>query len=285
MLDSPNLQSPADLNSLYGDWSTLGAMQGHQNQDLAAQFRQQAYQANANDIDRTGLANTLSAATMPSDIQIKGNTANQGTIKTQQDALGLTSAQDAYGDKQSLLHKTLAREMSDEDLTTESNKYVKAYQQAQLSGNRAEADKYHSVLDTLVGAATAKAADRVQSRDVANNRNTTAIQEAGINSATQTNVAGIHAGAQVGVATLNDAERAKAAADKLSLQNAIRAEYDKPPAQRDQSKIDALTHILQVTSPSYGPAVSLPDLAKGKLRRNADGSEADGSAEKPYKLD
>ena len=207
MLDSPNLQSPADLNSLYGDWSTLGAMQGHQNQDLAAQFRQQAYQANANDIDRTGLANTLTAATMPSDIQIKGNTANQGQIKTQQDALGLASAQDAYPDKQALLHKTIARELDDEDLTRESNKYIKAYQQAQLSGNRTEADKYRSVLDTLVGAATAKAADRAQQTALGNRRIDAGITEAGIGAGATRDSAAMHLGGTMYTAQQSNATK------------------------------------------------------------------------------
>ena len=285
MLDSPNLQSPADLNSLYGDWSTLGAMQGHQNQDLASQFRQQAYQSNNNIIDKGTLENQQSALMNPLLLdQQRGVNAGRD-ITNASSGLDLASKQASYQDKQTLLFKTIARQISDEDLTSESNKYLQHYNQALLAGDTATASKYKSVLDTLVGTAVAKAADRAQSTSQSNARNATAIQEAGINSASASNVAGIHAGAQIGVATLNDAERAKAAADKLTLQNAIRAEYDKPANQRDNAKIQALTHILQITAPAYGTAVNLPSLEQGKLRRNADGSEADGSAAKPYKLD
>lgn len=252
MLDSPNLQSPADLNSLYGDWSTLGAMQGHQNQDLAAQFRQQAYQANANDIDRTGLANTLTAATMPSDIQIKGNTANQGQIKTQQDALGLASAQDAYSDKQALLHKTIARELSDEDLTTESNKYIKAYQLAQLSGNRTEAEKYRSVLDTLVGAATAKAADRAQATSLGNRRIDAGITEAGISAGATTNAANIHVGGQIQAANIAEQAKIHAAEINQKLTSGLNAELQKPASDRDPDKVNSYIQALQLTSQGYG---------------------------------
>ena len=46
MMESANLPSQTDLNSLYGAWNPMSYMQGQQNQDLAAQFREQAQMGN-----------------------------------------------------------------------------------------------------------------------------------------------------------------------------------------------------------------------------------------------
>jgi len=46
MMDSANLPSQTDLNSLYGAWNPMSYMQGFQNQSIADQFRQQAFQGN-----------------------------------------------------------------------------------------------------------------------------------------------------------------------------------------------------------------------------------------------
>ena len=175
MLDSPNLPSQADLNGLYGDWSLSGALQGHANQDLASQFRDQAFQANNNSVAKGTMENQQSALMNPLLVdQQRGANAGRD-ITNASSGLDLASKQNVYQDKQSLLHKTLAREMSDEDLTNESNTYIQKYQKAILSGNQDEAAKYKNVLDTLVGAATAKAADRVHGRDLAELRSLTDI--------------------------------------------------------------------------------------------------------------
>lgn len=284
MLDSPNLPSQADLNSLYGDWSLSGAMQGHQNQALADQFRQQAYQSNNNSLDKGALENQQSALMNPLLLdQQRGVNAGRD-ITNASSGLDLASKQDAYQDKQSLLHKTLAREMSDEDLTSESNTYIKKYQQAMLSGNQDEADKYKNVLDTLVGAATAKAADRVSSRNVAELNNSRSLLENQATNRTNLEIAGGHNEATKYGADAT--ERARIMQANLHQQLANEAiQTIKRMKLSPQEELSRIMQVMQTANPGYGAAVSLPALQQGKLRRNADGSEADGSAEKPYKLD
>jgi hypothetical protein len=69
MMNSANLPSQGDLNGLYGDWNPLSYMEGQKNQDLAAQFRDQAYTNNnqtiaseQQKIDQANLMNPLEVA-------------------------------------------------------------------------------------------------------------------------------------------------------------------------------------------------------------------------------
>lgn len=172
-MNAANLPTQADLNSLYGAWNPGAYMRGFENQGLADQFREQSFlgnnqtlEADQQKIDQAKLMNPLLVES-----QRLGNEStslgNQGKIITNQSSgLDLASKQDVFGKRQELLHKQLAREMSDEDLTTEGNRILKLYQKAKLEGNEADTIKYGDVLDTLVGAVASKAADRVQKRNL-----------------------------------------------------------------------------------------------------------------------
>lgn len=68
-MNSANLPTQADLNALYGDWNPMSYMEGQKNQDLAAQFRDQAYTNNnqtitseQQKIDQANLINPLEVA-------------------------------------------------------------------------------------------------------------------------------------------------------------------------------------------------------------------------------
>lgn len=50
-MNSANLPTQADLNAIYGDWNPWGRIQGLQNQELADQFRQQAFAGNAQTLE------------------------------------------------------------------------------------------------------------------------------------------------------------------------------------------------------------------------------------------
>jgi hypothetical protein len=175
-MDPSTLPSQTDLNSLMGSWNPMSYMQGFQNQDLANQFRQQSYQANANTVDKGTLENQLSAATQPSDIALKQQAVDRGDIANQSAGLDLASKQDTYQDKQSLLHQQIARESSDEDLLTESNKIAAGLQQAKLKNDPDAIDKYQNAMDTVVGAMASKAADRVQARQMGELKSITDLQ-------------------------------------------------------------------------------------------------------------
>ena len=173
MMNAANLPTQADLNSLYGAWNPGAYMRGFENQGLADQFREQSFLGNnqtlesdQQKIDQAKLMNPLLIESQR--LGNEGTTlTNQGKIMTNQSSgLDLASKQDTHGERQQLLHKQLAREMSDEDLTAEGNRILKMYQKAKLDGNEADTIKYGNVLDTLVGAVASKASDRVQKRNL-----------------------------------------------------------------------------------------------------------------------
>jgi len=263
-MDPSNLPSQADLNSLMGAWNPMSYMQGFQNQGLADQFRQQAYAANANQIDKGTLENTQSAAMNPLLVQQQQGVNAGRDITNQSAGLDLASKQGTFQDKQALLHAQIAREMSDEELSKESNNYLKMYQQAKLSGNEDDAMKYGNVLDTLTGAVAAKAADRVQQRNLAE---LGAISKSQIAAADRASQESIAAGANVSrenVAATNEAARVRAAELHQNIANIIAEEYKKPAASRDQAKIDGLTRVLQTTTPSWAGGVDINQLGAGK---------------------
>lgn len=219
MMDSANLPSQTDLNSLYGAWNPMAYMEGQKNQDLAAQFRNQAFDANNNTVTKGILENDQSAQMNPllltqQDLTNTGlGLSNTGKgISNKSAQLDLNSKTDAYDDTQKLLHSKLAREMSDEDITKEGNTYLKAYREATLNNRPEEADKYRQVLDTLVGAVASKAGDRVQG---------TSIEQA--KGLFAENVARIHAKGMVDAAGLRGS---KPGADPYTFFNKL------PPATR-----------------------------------------------------
>lgn len=274
-MDPSTLPSQSDLNSLMGAWNPMAYMQGNQNQDLQSQFRQQAYNANANTIDKGTLENQLSAATQPSDIQIKANTADQGQIKSQQDALALATAQDTQSDKQALLHKQLAREMSDEDLSTESNRILNLYQQAKLNNDVDGMDKYGSAMNTLTGAIASKAADRVQAQS---------LRE--LDKVTQMGVARIHAGATTDAATIAansreavGAQHSAAVVQAAQLKQGLNAklaqlegmDQNNPDVARQTAKV---RQDLASANAAYSNAINLEALTGGAITRQGPNTPA-----------
>ena len=172
-MNSANLPTQADLNSLYGSWNPGAYMRGFENQGLADQFREQSFLGNnqtlESDQQKIDQAKQINPLLVDSQrLANEGTTlTNQGKIITNQSSgLDLASKQGSYDDRQTLLHKQLAREMSDEDLTSEGNRILKMYQKAKLEGNEADTIKYGDVLDTLVGAVASKASDRIQKRNL-----------------------------------------------------------------------------------------------------------------------
>jgi hypothetical protein len=275
-MDSPNLPSQADLNSLYGAWNPMSYMQGYQNQALADQFRQQAFTANnlTNQTAGTNIANSqallpVTVAKTQADAD-QTNALTQGqNIKNQDAGLTLAQNQSVQPDKIALLHAQIGREMSDEELSSESNRILSLYRQAQMNNNADGMQKYGGVLDTLTGAIASKAADRVQGRNVAELREMTARQIANSNNDTQLAIEGQRSGTQLQVSQNSEEARIRAAELHQNIANKIAQEYDKPPAQRDMQKIEGLTRILQTTASSWAGGVDVGALGRGDgLRPN-----------------
>ena len=96
MADQANLPSQADLNSLYGAWNPMSYIQGYQNQDLAAQFREQSLQQQQNATKKGTLENTQAEAMNPMLLEHQGlaNT-NQGLVNTGQTNANVVSGNTA----------------------------------------------------------------------------------------------------------------------------------------------------------------------------------------------
>ena len=277
-MDPSNLPSQADLNSLMGAWNPMSYMQGFQNQGLADQFRQQAYAANANQIDKGTLENTQSAAMNPLLIQQQQGVNAGRDITNQSAGLDLASKQGTFQDKQSLLHAQIAREMSDEELSSESNNILKLYQKAKVAGDEDSVMKYGNALDTLTGAIASKASERVLQRQLAELGTISKAQQAKAERESQEDIAKWGNTSRESVAGIGAVAREKAAQMHMGLANEIRTEMTKPAAERDMQKVDYLTRVLQITSPGYAAGADLNALGSGQgLKSNVPAAAASGT--------
>lgn len=277
MIDSPNLPSQDSLNALYGAWNPMSYMQGQQNQDLASQFRSQAFDANNNSVLQGQLQNQQSAAMNPLLQQSQAlantsvDTATQGKqIANQSAGLDLSSKQDLYDDSQKMLHAKLATEMSDEEYAKESNTYLEKLRQAQLSGNQADIQKYGSVVDTLVGVSAAKAAQQLQNRQLTQQKIAAGIQEAGIAANAGITEAGTHVAGQLGVAQMNNTTKEHVAELGKGLQGRAAELGRMRDAETDPAKKAMLNSAYQeavhnaAVVGAYGSALTLNPYGVGR---------------------
>ena len=275
-LDPSNLPSQTDLNSLMGAWNPMSYMQGFQNQGLADQFRQQAYADNANQIDKGTLENTQSAAMNPMLVQQQQGVNAGRDITNQSAGLDLASKQGTFQDKQALLHSQIAREMSDEELTSESNRIGRAYQQALVNKDTDAIAKYGPAMDTLVGALQAKASDRLMQRQMEQQKINAGITEAGIGANATTNAAGIHVGGQTAAALIGEQGKITAATLHQNLANGLQEELKKPESPERNRNVARYIQAMQTTSPGYGPALNVaPQTGFNRMGQSSNMSDAD----------
>ncbi len=284
MLDSPNLQSPADLNSLYGDWSTLGAMQGHQNQDLASQFRDQAFQANNNSVAKGTLENQQSMLMNPLLInQQRGVNAGRD-IANASAGIDLNQKTALAPDTLDAQREELRTRLGDAQYNNLSNTILRSHLDNIKSGDPEKIAQTEPMLAFLNGSAGKNIAERTNTRGIAELNNSRSLLENQATNRTNLEIAGGHNEATKYGADATERARTMQAQLHQQLANEAIQTIKKmhlPPNE----ELARIMQVMQTANPGYGAAVSLPALQQGKLRRNADGSEADGSAEKPYKLD
>jgi len=220
MMDSANLPSQADLNSLYGAWNPMSYIQGQQNQDLASQFREQAYKSNQNEITQGALKNEQSSLMNPLIVnqQQLTNTGlelgNQGTGITSA-SKGIDLAQKTALSSQDLENKRLGlqNQLGDEQYNNLSNQISMSYLKALHSGNADEALKLKPMVEFLSGPIGEKLAERSQKRD---------LEE--LKSITQQNVANTMAGSRVEAAGARPAKSSDPYAAWNKLPSSARAE-------------------------------------------------------------
>lgn len=187
MMDSANLPSQADLNSLYGTWNPMSYMQGQQNQDLAAQFRDQAYKSNQNEITQGVLKNEQSSLMNPLLVNQQQLTNTGLDLGNQGTGIKNASAGIDLGQKQALAPQDLENkrlglqnQLGDEQYNNLSNQISMSYLKALHSGNADEALKLKPMVEFLSGPIGEKLADRSQKRDLEELRSLTQLGVANI---------------------------------------------------------------------------------------------------------
>jgi hypothetical protein len=171
MMNSANLPSQADLSSLYGSWNPMAVYKGLQNQDLAGQFRDQAFADNQNTVQAGTLRNDQSAVMNPLNVQkqqsdnIYQDLINAGKTNTNtSEAIDLGNKQSLNSDKLAAERAKLKTMFSDEQLSQMSNDIWKAHVDNIKSGDPTKIQETGSLLDLLGG--PSKAADRSQTRNL-----------------------------------------------------------------------------------------------------------------------
>lgn len=173
MMNSANLSTQADLNSLYGNWNPMAYLQGQRMLDLGDQFRQQAYQNNEQTIQADQLKNEQSAKMNPLLLDQQG-LINQGQdlinrgkgISNASSGLDLSNKISLNDDQMAADRAKLKTMYSDEQLNQISNNVLKSHMENIKSGNTAKIQETGELLDFLTGAVGGKVADRVQKRNL-----------------------------------------------------------------------------------------------------------------------
>ena len=171
MMNSANLPTQADLSSLYGSWNPMAVYKGLQNQDLASQFRDQAFADNANTVQAGTLRNEQSAAMNPLLVEkqqsdnIYQTLMNSGKQNTNaSEALDFSNKQSLNEDKVSAERAKLQSMFSAEQISKMSDDIWKAHVDNIKSGDPTKIQETGQLLDLLGGAS--KAADRAQTRNL-----------------------------------------------------------------------------------------------------------------------
>lgn len=173
MMNSANLSSQADLNSLYGNWNPMAYLQGQRMLDLGDQFRQQAYQNNEQTIQADQLKNDQSAQMNPLLLAHQGlvnqgqDLGNQGKgISNANAGLDLSNKVSLNEDQMAADRAKLKTMYSDEQLNQISNNVLQAHMKNIQSGDVTKIQETGQLLDFLTGATGSKVADRVQQRNL-----------------------------------------------------------------------------------------------------------------------
>lgn len=284
MLDSSNLPSQTDLNSLYGAWNPMSYMQGQQNQDIASQFRNQAFQANQNNVQEGAIKNDQATQMNPLLLDER-SLLNQGQdltnkgkgISNKVAQLGLERDQATQGDQIASAIADLKSKMTDSDFARLSTAHLMHHMQLLSDPNATPDDIAASaqLMDYLGGPTASKVSAGVRERNLAELGVLSKAQQAAADRESQQAIAGMQVEGRQNVAEVGAKSREEAARMHMNIANKIAAEMDKPADQRDMQKVDYLTRVLQTTSPAWAGGVDVNALGGGQgLRANVPANPA-----------
>ena len=173
-MEQANLPSQEGLNALYGAWNPMSYMQGHLNQDLASQFRDQAYQTNAGDLAKTQIANEQSIAMNPMLLEQQSN-------KNTTEGVQARIAADTEGDATKAMHSKLATQLTDDDVKQLQNdiqtKLIKGTPEEQQQASQAYGHLMEVMKAKTLSDAQFKQAKYTADSSAGNNRATIASNE------------------------------------------------------------------------------------------------------------
>jgi hypothetical protein len=230
-MEQANLPTQQGLNDLYGAWNPMSYMQGQLNQDLAAQFRDQAYKGNENTIAQQAIANDQAVQMNPllldakrQDITRTGLLNDGSVIENQTAGLKLDQAQQTHQEAVAAAREKLKAQMSDDQYSQLGNQILQSHMDAIKGGNPEEIQKTAMLLDLVGGKVGGAVAKTIQNRGM---KELAAI--------TAQNVANTKADATTNAAALRPSAAAKAPADPYIAWNKL------PPASRVGAIQGALT--------------------------------------------
>ena len=295
MMDSANLPSQTDLNSLYGAWNPMAYIQGQQNQDLAAQFRDQAYKANQNTVTEGALKNDQASQMNPLLVTQQGLTNTGLALGNQTKSIANASSGIDLGQKQSLAPQdlevkrlNLQNQLGDQQYNNLSNTISMGYLKALHEGDADTVAKLKPMLEFLNGPTGGTIADRAQKRDLTELQRITQQNVANIQAGSAANVAGINAGAKVDVAGIHATSSVQIAGIKQTLNQKLAQLNTMDQSNPQVAALTAQTRRdLATANAAYANAIDLEKLQGGGLgRQDVPGTVKPqaGTAENPIVL-
>ena len=150
-MDTGNLPTQADLNSLMGSWNPMAYMQGFQNQDLANQFRQQAYQGNANTLQEQDMRNQHNMVLNPLLEQQQRDVNSGKQTSNVSSAIDLAHKQATDPETLALEREKLKTQLGDEKYYQLSQHILEQHMENVKSGDPAKIAETSPLLDLIGG--------------------------------------------------------------------------------------------------------------------------------------
>jgi hypothetical protein len=291
MMDSSNLPSQTDLNSLYGAWNPMAYMQGQANQDLAAQFRDQAFKANQNDVTRGALANDQTSQMNPLLLAQQGLTntgldlGNQAkTIANTSSATDLANKLNLNSDDLAAKREELKLKLGDAQYNNLSNMILQSHLNNIASGDPEKIAKTAPMLEFLNGSAGKAVADRTNTRGISELTNSARLLENQATNTSNQTIAGINAGSREAVAGSHATATIQAAQIKQNLNQRLASLESMDQSNPEVARQTAQTRQdLATANAAYANAISLEKLQTGELGRQGI-KPALGTSENPIVL-
>lgn len=217
----PTTPTIQELSGIYGDWNPMAYSRGMRSQDLADQFRQQAFDSNAVEMRKNQMANDQAEQMNPLLIAQQQLTNSGLDTKNKSEALSYSNKVSLNDDQLKADRAALQEKYSASELAQIGDNVMRKHLENIQSGDLVGARKTQRLLEVL--GTPAQVADRLERRAIADNNNATSIKTTGMHTASQEriNQANIDAGKynrnKFGVTIQTQLMKAKSAREKAEI--------------------------------------------------------------------